>query len=79
MKAAFLYAGVFGDGRQTVENQVRQLRELALAREFAIFRELGAKSGTVDGVITHSNALLGRDGIVVTPSGPFHVRLRFEE
>ena len=43
MKAAFLYAGVFGDGRQTVENQVRQRRELALAREFAILRELGAK------------------------------------
>ena len=51
-------------GRQTVENQVRQRRELALAREFAILRELGAKSATADGLlITHSNALLGCYGI----------------
>jgi predicted site-specific integrase-resolvase len=39
VKAA-LYARVStDDGRQTVENQVRQLRGLALAREFDIFRE----------------------------------------
>ena len=39
VKAA-LYARVStDDGRQTVANQVRQLRELALAREFEIFRE----------------------------------------
>jgi predicted site-specific integrase-resolvase len=36
VKAA-LYARVStDDGRQTVDNQVRQLRELALAREFDI-------------------------------------------
>jgi hypothetical protein len=35
-----LYARVStDDGRQTVANQVRQLRELAVAREFEIFRE----------------------------------------
>jgi DNA invertase Pin-like site-specific DNA recombinase len=39
VKAA-LYARVStDDGRQTVANQVRQLRELAVAREFEIFRE----------------------------------------
>ena len=39
VKAA-LYARVStDDGRQTVVNQVRQLRELAAAREFDIFRE----------------------------------------
>jgi putative DNA-invertase from lambdoid prophage Rac len=39
VKAA-LYARVStDDGRQTVGNQVRQLRELALAREFDIYRE----------------------------------------
>jgi DNA invertase Pin-like site-specific DNA recombinase len=39
VKAA-LYARVStDDGRQTVANQVRQLRELAAARDFEIFRE----------------------------------------
>jgi hypothetical protein len=39
VKAA-LYARVStDDGRQTVANQVRQLRELAVVREFDIFRE----------------------------------------
>jgi len=39
VKAA-LYARVStDDGRQTVANQVRQLRELALSRDFEIFRE----------------------------------------
>jgi DNA invertase Pin-like site-specific DNA recombinase len=39
VKAA-LYARVStDDGRQTVANQVRQLRELAAARNFEIFRE----------------------------------------
>src|ERR1700722_11571105 len=39
VKAA-LYARVsIDDGRQTVANQVRQLRELAMAREFEIFCE----------------------------------------
>jgi Resolvase, N terminal domain len=37
VKAA-LYARVStDDGRQTVANQVRQLRELAVAREFVVF------------------------------------------
>lgn len=37
---AELYARVStDDGRQTVINQVRQLRQLAAAREFDIFRE----------------------------------------
>jgi predicted site-specific integrase-resolvase len=39
VKAA-LYARVStDDGRQTVANQVRQLRELAVSRDFEIFRE----------------------------------------
>jgi DNA invertase Pin-like site-specific DNA recombinase len=39
VKAA-LYARVStDDGRQMVANQVRQLRELAAARDFEIFRE----------------------------------------
>jgi len=44
VKAA-LYAGVFDDGRQTVENQVRQLRELALARSSPSFGNSGQKAG----------------------------------
>ncbi len=47
VKAA-LYARVSSDdGRQTVENQVHQLRELATARHFSIFREyLDEETGT---------------------------------
>ena len=47
VKAA-LYARVSSDdGRQTVENQVQQLRELATARHFSIFREyLDEETGT---------------------------------
>jgi DNA invertase Pin-like site-specific DNA recombinase len=62
VKAA-LYARVStDDGRQTVANQVRQLRELAVSRDFEIFRdeETGASASRASFIALLRDARLRR-------------------